>query len=75
MAHVYSPLDVWHMYMDLMSVQSLAQELSGCLYSCKWTRRRTQGSADDAQNWLYLPTIYPHDSLITLHRATGSQIS
>ncbi|CAK0787018.1 hypothetical protein CVIRNUC_010234 [Coccomyxa viridis] len=43
--------------------------------SCNWTRRRTQGSADDAKNWLYLPTIYPHDSLISLHWATGSQIS
>ncbi|EIE22849.1 cytochrome P450, C-22 desaturase [Coccomyxa subellipsoidea C-169] len=35
--------------------------------SCDWTRRRTEASADDASNWLYLPTIYPHDSLITLH--------
>ncbi|BDA50415.1 Cytochrome P450 710A1 [Coccomyxa sp. Obi] len=35
--------------------------------SCDWTRRRTQASADDSKNWLYLPTIYPHESLITLH--------
>ncbi|CAL5229225.1 g12509 [Coccomyxa viridis] len=34
--------------------------------SCDWMRRRTEGSASDAENWLYLPTIYPHDSLITL---------
>lgn len=59
----------------VMSVQLIVQELDGCSYSCNWTRRRTQGSADDAKNWLYLPTIYPHDSLISLHWATGSQIS
>ena len=31
--------------------------------SCDWTRRRTEKSDD----WQYLPTIYPHDSFITLH--------
>jgi cytochrome P450 family 710 subfamily A protein len=30
--------------------------------SCDWTRRRTEKSDD----WQYLPTIYPHDSFITL---------
>ena len=69
------PMDVWHTLKNVMSVKSTVQDLGDCLYSCNWTRRRTQGSADDAQNWLYLPTIYPHDSLINLHRATGLQIS
>ena len=59
----------------MLIVQSIVQGLGACSCSCKWTRRRTPGSADDAKNWLYLPTIYPHDSLITLHRATGPQIS
>lgn len=30
--------------------------------SCEWTRRRT----DQSDTWLYLPTIYPADSFITL---------
>lgn len=30
--------------------------------SCDWTRRRT----DKSDTWLYLPTIYPADSFITL---------
>lgn len=30
--------------------------------SCEWTRRRT----DKSDTWLYLPTIYPADSFITL---------
>lgn len=32
-----------------------------------WTRRRTPKSDD----WLYLPTVYPADSFITLHRRAG----
>jgi cytochrome P450 family 710 subfamily A protein len=32
--------------------------------SCDWSRRRT----DKSDDWKYLPTIYPHDSLITLER-------
>lgn len=31
---------------------------------CNWTRRRTP----DSDKWAYLPTIYPHDSFITLSR-------
>jgi len=34
--------------------------------SCDWTRRRTEHSDD----WKYLPTIYPYDSLITLNTRT-----
>ena len=33
--------------------------------SCEWTRRKTKS---DAADWLYLPTIYPADSLVTLKR-------
>ena len=32
--------------------------------TCDWTRRRTE----DSDKWKYLPTIYPHDSYITLNR-------
>ena len=75
MAYIYSPMSVRQAYLYVMSVQPIVQNHGGCSYSCKWTRRRTEGSADDAKNWLYLPTIYPHDSLIALHQATGLQIS
>ena len=75
MAHVSSPMCAKQAYLHAINVQPVVQDLGGCSYSCKWTRRRTEGSADDAENWLYLPTIYPHDSLISLHRATGPQIS
>lgn len=34
--------------------------------SCQWTRRRTEASSDDLRNWLYLPTVYPADSLISM---------
>ena len=37
--------------------------------SCEWTRRKTKS---DDSNWLYLPTIYPADSLITLKVAEQS---
>eukprot|EP00887_Chlorella_sp_A99_P004786 scaffold4.g4786.t1 len=32
--------------------------------TCDWSRRRTP----DSDKWLYLPTIYPADSLVTLSR-------
>eukprot|EP00884_Botryococcus_braunii_P000980 jgi/Botrbrau1/10883/Bobra.0025s0060.1 len=36
--------------------------------SCSWSRRMTENSMDDSKNWLYLPTIYPADSLITFNQ-------
>ena len=58
-----------------MPDRSIQDSLSGLLElhshrswpcSCEWTRRKTDKSQDDASQWLYLPTIYPADSLIDL---------
>lgn len=48
------------------AVNQLVCYLSLLSTSCDWTRRRT----DQSDDWKYLPTIYPHDSYITLKKRT-----
>lgn len=45
------------------AINQLVTFLSLLSTTCDWSRRRTE----DSDKWKYLPTIYPHDTFITLH--------
>lgn len=51
------------------AVNQLVCYLSLLSTSCDWSRRRT----DKSDDWKYLPTIYPHDSFITLNKRTNHE--
>lgn len=48
------------------AVNQIICYLANLSTSCTWTRRKTKS---DEADWLYLPTIYPADALITLKAA------
>ncbi|KAL3155714.1 hypothetical protein ABBQ32_012735 [Trebouxia sp. C0010 RCD-2024] len=48
------------------AVNQIICYLANLSTSCEWTRRKTKS---DEADWLYLPTIYPADALITLKAA------
>lgn len=45
------------------AINQLVTFLSLMSTACDWSRRRTE----DSDKWKYLPTIYPHDTFITLY--------
>ena len=46
------------------AINQLVTFLSLLSTTCDWSRRRT----DKSDLWKYLPTIYPHDTFVTLTR-------
>ena len=48
------------------AINQLVTFLSLLSTTCDWSRRRT----DKSDLWKYLPTIYPHDTFVTLNRRT-----
>ena len=48
------------------AINQLVTFLSLLSTTCDWSRRRT----DKSDLWKYLPTIYPHDTFVTLDRRT-----
>ena len=48
---------------DGAGMSCVSESVDCVLCSCEWTRRKTKS---DEADWLYLPTIYPADALITL---------
>ena len=65
-ARSFHPLPCINTYKRPQCTMACPKQALSCLCSCEWTRRKTKS---DEANWLYLPTIYPADALVTLKAA------